>query len=202
MTFRPSPDSLAAQVLSYFALHPEEVLRVEDIAAKFLNLADSRNVHVQLVAACDHDMLVWDHGSFGGVYTKGPVDLPSVLPDAPLRSRPHAVDRESDHLQGLLVPVAEGAKSDPASDPMARGAALVLVSVEQARGAPAGQGHLNLATGLSGRAWEELDLMPPDDRALFISGLITQLCAAVPLDACRPTADQQEEHQPAGGIGT
>lgn len=192
MTYRPSPDSLPAQVLSYFALHPEEVLRVEDIAAKFLNPADCRNVHVQLVAACDHDMLVWDHGSFGGVYTKGPVDLPSVLPDAPLRSRPHAVDRDSDHLQGLLAPVAEGARSDLTSDPMARGAALVLASVEQARAAPAGQSHLALATGLAGQVWGEIDVAPPDERALFVTGVLAQLCAMVPLGAAGGTIQDSE----------
>ena len=177
MTYRPTVESLPSKVLCYFALHPDEVLRVEDIAAKFQAPGDCRSVHHLLVAACDHDQLVWDPEQFGGVYRKGPVDLPSVLPEAPLRYRRRdTTDRDSDHLQGLL-----GAVPDPVPGAMARGAGLVLASVAQARAAPAGEGHLNLATGLSAQAWEELDLMPPDERALFVSGVITQLCAMVPL---------------------
>lgn len=198
MTYRPSPESLPSKVLCYFALHPDEVLRVEDIAAKFQAPGDCRSVHAQLVMACDHDMLVWDPAQFGGIYRKGPVDLPSVRPDATLGHRCRLKpDHDSDHLQDLLATVAVGVTSDVTPDPMARGAALVLASVEQARAAPAGQGHLSLATGLSAQAWMELDLMPPDDRALFISGLIAQLCAAVPMGE---SAAQNVPPIPAGGL--
>lgn len=188
MSYRPNTESLPAQVLGYFALHPDEVLRVEDIAAKFQATGDCRSVHSQLVAACDHDMLVWDPEQFGGIYRKGPVDLPSVRPEAPLRYRRRNIeDRDSDHLQDLL-----GATPDPVPGAMARGAGLVLASVAQARAAPAGQGHLNLASSLSAQAWEELDLMPPDERALFVTGVISQLSALVPLGTAGRTIHDSE----------
>ena len=71
MIYRPNPESLAARVLGFFALNPDEELTLDDIAAKFVDPGDSRNVHSQLMAACDHDMLVYDPQD--DLYRKGPV---------------------------------------------------------------------------------------------------------------------------------
>lgn len=76
MTYRPNPDSLAGLVLGFLALNPHEGLTLDDIVAKFVQPGDSRNVHTQLMAALDHDMLTYDPD--GDVYRKGPVDRPSV----------------------------------------------------------------------------------------------------------------------------
>lgn len=193
MTYRPTVESLPSKVLCYFALHPDEVLRVEDIAAKFQAPGDCRSVHAQLVMACDQDQLIWDAAQFGGVYRKGPVDLPSVRPDPTMGHRCRLKpDHDSNHLQGLLAPVGAGGRSDLAPDPMARGAALVLASVEQARAAPAGQSHMALATGLAGLVWGEIDVAPPDERALFVTGVLAQLCAMVPLGAAGGTIQDSE----------
>lgn len=77
MTYRPNPDSLAARVLGFFTLNPDEELTIEDIAMKFVEPGDSRNIHTQLMAACDHDMIEFDPED--DVYRKGPVDMPSAF---------------------------------------------------------------------------------------------------------------------------
>jgi hypothetical protein len=76
MTYRPNPDSLAGLVLGFLARNPDEELTLDDIVAKFVQPGDSRNVHTQLMAALDHDMLTYDPD--GDVYRKGPVGLPSM----------------------------------------------------------------------------------------------------------------------------
>lgn len=76
MTYRPNPDSLAGMVLGFLARNPDEELTLDDIVAKFVHPGDSRNVHTQLMAALDHDMLTYDPE--GDVYRKGSVGLPSI----------------------------------------------------------------------------------------------------------------------------
>ncbi|MDR6767695.1 hypothetical protein J2W88_002976 [Acidovorax delafieldii] len=76
MTYRPNPDSLAGMVLGFLARNPDEELTLDDIVAKFVHPGDSRNVHNQLMAALDHDMLTYDPE--GDLYRKGPVSLPSA----------------------------------------------------------------------------------------------------------------------------
>lgn len=77
MTYRPNPETLAGRVLGFFALNPDEELTIEDIALKFVEPGDSRNVHTQLMAACDHDMIRYDPDE--DVYRKGPMDMPSAF---------------------------------------------------------------------------------------------------------------------------
>lgn len=77
MTYRPNPESLAARVLGFLALHPSASLTLADVAAKFVDPEDGRNIHTQLMIACDHDMLTYDPGQ--DTYSKGPVDMPSAF---------------------------------------------------------------------------------------------------------------------------
>lgn len=77
MTYRPNPESLAARVLGFFVHNPDEELSLEDITLKFVDPGDSRNVHSQLIAACDHDMLIYTPED--DTYRKGPTDLPSAF---------------------------------------------------------------------------------------------------------------------------
>lgn len=93
MTYRPNPESLAGKVVSYFALHPDEALTLEDVIEKFVPPGDFRNVHTQLSPALDSDLLTWDRTA--EVYRKGPNDLPSIIagkpdPDEPEIRRPVA----------------------------------------------------------------------------------------------------------------
>lgn len=69
MTYRPNPESLAGRVLGFLTLNPREQLSFEDIVAKFVDPGDHRNVHHQLMAACDHDLLAYDPDE--EVYRKG-----------------------------------------------------------------------------------------------------------------------------------
>jgi hypothetical protein len=77
MTYRPNPESLAARVLGFLALHPSASLTLADVAAKFVEPEDGRNIHTQLMIACDHDMLTYDPEQ--DTYSKGPVDMPSAF---------------------------------------------------------------------------------------------------------------------------
>ncbi|WP_212644885.1 hypothetical protein [Delftia sp. PE138] len=77
MTYRPNPESLAARVLGFLALHPSASLTLADVAAKFVEPEDGRNIHTQLMIACDHDMLIYDPEQDS--YCKGPVDVPSAF---------------------------------------------------------------------------------------------------------------------------
>lgn len=77
MTYRPNPESLAARVLGYLALHPSASLTLAEVAAKFVEPEDGRNIHTQLMIACDHDMLTYAPEQ--DTYSKGPVDMPSAF---------------------------------------------------------------------------------------------------------------------------
>lgn len=77
MTYRPNPESLAARVLGYLALRPGASLTLAEVAAKFVEPEDGRNIHTQLMIACDHDMLTYDPEQDS--YCKGPVDVPSAF---------------------------------------------------------------------------------------------------------------------------
>lgn len=77
MTYRPNPESLAARVVGFLALHPSASLTLADVAAKFVEPEDGRNIHTQLMIACDHDMLTYDPEQ--DTYSKGPVDMPSAF---------------------------------------------------------------------------------------------------------------------------
>nr|WP_180318007.1 hypothetical protein [Delftia acidovorans] len=77
MTYRPNPESLAASVLCFLALHPSASLTLADVAAKYVEPEDGRNIHTQLMIACDHDMLIYDPEQDS--YCKGPVDMPSAF---------------------------------------------------------------------------------------------------------------------------
>ncbi|MHC3431427.1 hypothetical protein [Delftia lacustris] len=77
MTYRPNPESLAARVLCFLALHPGASLTLADVAAKFVAPEDGRNIHTQLMIACDHDMLTYDPEH--DTYSKGLVDMPSAF---------------------------------------------------------------------------------------------------------------------------
>lgn len=117
MTYRPNAESLAGRVIGFFTLNPGEELTLDDIIAKFVDPGDSRNVHTQLMVACDHDMVVYDPEE--DVYRKGPVDMPSLIsrdpsePPPPKRpgtwkraARSSAPSINDDHVGLLADPVA------------------------------------------------------------------------------------------------
>lgn len=96
MTYRPPADSLAARVIGFFALNPDEELSLEDIAAKFTEPGDSRNLHTQLMAACDHDYLIYEPEE--DVYRQGPEKMVTTMAE-------HSADDET--AARLLVAVGE-----------------------------------------------------------------------------------------------
>lgn len=115
MTYRPNPESLAARVVGFLALHPSASLTLADVAAKFVEPEDGRNIHTQLMIACDHDMLTYDPEQ--DTYSKGPVDMPS------------AFEKTADDEQASLL--VKALDEQPAAEPP------VPVSKRKAAGAPA-----------------------------------------------------------------
>lgn len=88
MTYRPAPSSLAARVIDYLTRHPDRSLSVAEILSRFVGLADMRNVHDQLVTACDFDYLHWNHRKdTEGTYCLGPEKPPPLPEDRPLPPR-------------------------------------------------------------------------------------------------------------------
>lgn len=101
---RLHPESLAARVVGFFALNPDEALSVGDIVAKFVDPNDSRNVHTQLMAALSNGLLAWSPAL--GLYSKGAVDMPSLAARAPK-------EREQPKRPEKRQPVAAVAAVDP-----------------------------------------------------------------------------------------
>ncbi|CAM3403968.1 hypothetical protein [Paracidovorax anthurii] len=88
MTYRPAPSSLAARVIDYLTRNPEASLTVSEIVSRFVGFADMRNVHDQLVTACDFDYLEWHpRKDTGGTYCLGPERPPPLPEDRPLPPR-------------------------------------------------------------------------------------------------------------------
>lgn len=56
-------------MVGFFTLNPDEELAIDDIAAKFVEPGDSRNIHAQLAASLDHDLLRYESST--AVYRKG-----------------------------------------------------------------------------------------------------------------------------------
>lgn len=77
MIYRPNPESLAARVIGFFALNPDQELSLDDIVTKFVDEGSSRNIHSQLIGALDADMLDYDPAA--NSYRRGPVSRASVL---------------------------------------------------------------------------------------------------------------------------
>ncbi|MGB3069782.1 MAG: hypothetical protein WBC18_14605 [Ottowia sp.] len=69
---------------------------MEDIAAKFTEPGDSRNLHTQLMAACDHDYLIYEPEH--DVYRQGPEKMVTTMAE-------HSADDET--AARLLVAVGE-----------------------------------------------------------------------------------------------
>ncbi|GEM_PF-7043056 len=72
MSYRPSPSSLAGRVIDYLTRNPSACLTVATIETRFISFGEMRNVHDQLVTACDFGYLEWHprRGS-GGTYCIG-----------------------------------------------------------------------------------------------------------------------------------
>jgi hypothetical protein len=104
MSYRPNPDKLDGKVVGFFALNPDECLSLEDVIEKFVDRGDTRNVHGQLMAALDHDLLAWD-GRLG-VYSRGPVPMPSVLEEKPMPDLKPARRRMANNFVDLTPKVA------------------------------------------------------------------------------------------------
>lgn len=85
MSYRPSPSSLAGRVIDYLTRNPDASLTVSDIVTRFVGFGDMRNVHDQLVTACDFDYLEWHpRKDTGGTYCLGSEQPPPVPADPPL----------------------------------------------------------------------------------------------------------------------
>lgn len=124
MTYRPNPETLAGRVLGFFALNPDEELTIEDIALKFVEPGDSRNVHTQLMAACDHDMIRYDPDE--DVYRRGPMDMPS------------AFNRSADDEQAALLVRSIGEDEPKKRGPKPRKATIAGGSHDELDGAGEG----------------------------------------------------------------
>ena len=59
MSYRPSPSRLAGRVIDYLTRNPDASLTVTAIEVRFIGLGEMRNVHDQLVMACDFGYLEW-----------------------------------------------------------------------------------------------------------------------------------------------
>lgn len=72
MSYRPSPTSLAGRVIDYLTRNPDTSLTVSAIKTRFIGVGEMRDVHDQLVTACDFGYLEWHprKGS-GGIYCLG-----------------------------------------------------------------------------------------------------------------------------------
>lgn len=125
MTYRPNPESLAARVLGYLALRPGASLTLAEVAAKFVEPEDGRNIHTQLMIACDHDMLIYDPEQDS--YCKGPVDVPS------------AFEKTADDEQASLLVKAldeQAAPEPPKPAPKRKAASATTKPRRQEAGAP------------------------------------------------------------------
>lgn len=88
MSYRPSPSSLAGRVIDYLTRNPDASLTVSDIVTRFVGFGDMRNVHDQLVTACDFDYLEWHpRKDTGGTYCLGSEQPPPLPADLPLPPR-------------------------------------------------------------------------------------------------------------------
>lgn len=65
--YRPKPGSLAEQVVSYFRLHPNESMSIDDIIETFRPTGTRGNVQIGLQKAIDAGLLLWR----GGVVSAG-----------------------------------------------------------------------------------------------------------------------------------
>jgi len=79
MPYEPQPDSLAAHVVGYFRLHPDEHLTLDDIATKFSS--GRSNIHTILARALDAELLKREKSADGEwIYRAGkecrPVNQP------------------------------------------------------------------------------------------------------------------------------
>ncbi len=84
MSYEPQPDSLAAHVVGYFRLHPDEHLTLDDIATKFSS--GRSNIHTLLARTLDAELLKREKAADGDwIYRAGkelkPVSLPAIKPE-------------------------------------------------------------------------------------------------------------------------
>ena len=88
MPYEPQPDSLAAHVVGYFRLHPDEYLTLDDIATKF-NSGRS-NIHTLLARAMDGELLKREKAADGDwIYRPGKECKPMALPA--LKAEPQSI---------------------------------------------------------------------------------------------------------------
>lgn len=92
-TYRPRADSLAAQVVAFFAKHPEEELHISDIAMKF-DVASS-GIHTNLKTAVDCDLLKRNNSLYSaGVNIEwAPYPAHGATASAPIAPTPKAAPR-------------------------------------------------------------------------------------------------------------
>lgn len=175
MTYRPNPESLAARVLGYLALRPGASLALAEVAAKFVEPEDGRNIHTQLMIACDHDMLTYDPEN--DTYSKGSVDMPSAFEKT--------VDDEQASL--LVKALDEQATAEPPVPAPKRKAASAKPR-RQERGEPGSLEHMARQAGV----W-----VPPSG---FKRETALQRLQAFAVLIERSVLERlQAEQQPAGG---
>lgn len=175
MTYRPNPESLAARVLGFLALHPSASLTLADVAAKFVAPEDGRNIHTQLMIACDHDMLTYDPEH--DTYSKGPVDMPS------------AFEKTADDEQASLLVKAlddQAAAEPPVPAPKRKAASAK--PLRQERGEPGSLEHMARQVGV----W-----VPPS--GFKRETALQRLQAFAALIERSVLERLQAEQQPAGG---
>lgn len=175
MTYRPNPESLAARVLGYLALRPGASLTLAEVAAKFVEPEDGRNIHTQLMIACDHDMLIYNPEQDS--YCKGPVDVPS------------AFEKTADDEQASLLVKAldEQAAPEPPKPAPKRKAASAKPR-RQETGEPGSLEHMARQAGV----W-----VPPS--GFKRETALQRLQAFAALIECSLLERLQAEQQPAGG---
>ena len=177
MTYRPNPESLAARVLGYLALRPGASLTLAEVAAKFVEPEDGRNIHTQLMIACDHDMLIYDPEQDS--YCKGSVDVPS------------AFEKTADDEQASLLVKAldeQAAPEPPKPAPKRKAASATAKPRRQEAGAPGSLERMARQAGvwvpLSGAKKETALQRLQASAALIERSVLDRL---------------QAEQQPAGG---
>lgn len=104
MPYEPQADSLGAQVVGFFRLHPDEHLGLDDICTKFQT--GRSNIHTLLARALDAELLVREKSADGDwVYRPGkelrPVNQPVF--GAPKAERKAPTKRAELDIDALVV---------------------------------------------------------------------------------------------------
>lgn len=194
MTYRPRAGTLAAKLLAHFQQHPDASLTVKDITERFMALGDCRNVHEQLMLACDFELLEWhERKGKDGVYRLGSQTVAPIPEDPPLKpNRPPEAPTGAAELCKVL-PFQRPRRTDTPTMPHAAeqtfaGGAMVLDAVTRfGRGSQKPSAIRLFGAVYQGTA-VALQLQEHDRTTQYLVGVIGMLCDVVAAGGVVPPA--------------